>query len=123
MRTIQENSAAIVRSSGWTSRTTAVALAGKHMTAATKGVKASMTFRGTGFTYNWVATPASGRVYVYVDGTLAGTLDQYASSATRRSWTKTGLADKLHSVTFVVAGTRQAASSGFLASVDQVYVR
>ena len=80
----------------------------------------TFTFRGTAVRWYTVLGPAQGKANVYLDGTLKGTFDNYATSTTyNAARTFTGLSDAVHTISIRPLGTKQAASSGTLISVDR----
>jgi hypothetical protein len=68
-------------------------------------------------------SPRSGKAAVYIDGTLRAVVDLYRSySGCGVVYTSPGLSSATHTVTVVVLGTKNAASSGTAVAVDAVRV-
>jgi len=81
---------------------------------------AKVSFRGTGIDWFTYRGPDQGRAQVYLDGSLVGTVDNYAASPTfgvARSFT--GLADDVHTFRIVVLGDARPAADGALVSIDR----
>ena len=80
----------------------------------------SFRFRGTQVEWDTVTGPGMGRARVYIDGVLKATVDNY-SAISHYNVAKIygGLTDALHTITIVVTGTRQSASTGTVVAIDQ----
>ena len=88
------------------------------------GASASFTFAGTGVDWTTSQGPDQGRANVFIDGRLVKTVDGYAPHPTFgvvRSFT--GLADGVHTIRIVVAGSARRGASGTRVSVDRFVVR
>ena len=80
-----------------------------------EALSAIWALRGNQFT-----TLKQGKGNVYIDGTLKGTFDDYATTTKYgTAHTFTGLTDAVHTLAIRPLGTKQAASSGTLISVDR----
>jgi hypothetical protein len=84
MSTAQESDESVDLSPGWQSVADAKSYGGARQTAATQGEWAAFTF--TGREVAWVAQrgPAKGLADVYLDGTLAATVDLYKSTNAKK---------------------------------------
>jgi GH25 family lysozyme M1 (1,4-beta-N-acetylmuramidase) len=84
------------------------------------GAEASFPFTGTSVTWYTVTGPSQGLAYVYIDGVLKGSFNQYASSAhykVARSFS--GLTSASHKLRIVVRGMKGAtAGTGTYVSID-----
>src|SRR5438067_520938 len=84
------------------------------------GAGSSFRFNGTGV--KWIAyrDEWSGIARVYVDGTLTGTIDTYASPAAAQAvmYSVSGLASASHTLVIEVTGTKSASSGGAWVWVD-----
>jgi CSLREA domain-containing protein len=69
------------------------------------GSSAEITFTGEQFTLTYTQYPNRGSVEIYVDETLAGTLNEYGPSlAWQQTWTSPTFTNGIHTVRFVHAG-------------------
>ena len=101
-----ESSTAITRRGTWTSRTSTYAWGGRFRTASRTGASASLTFSGRGVAFVSRRSYASGKVKVYLDGTLKATINLYGSSRWRRlAYATTFAAAGTHTIKLVVVGT------------------
>ena len=84
------------------------------------GQDAVVSFRGTGITWIGFRGPWVGIANVYVDGTLAGTIDGYATAEAVQApmFTVTGLPLGMHTLTIEVTRTKNAASSDYVVISD-----
>jgi spore germination protein YaaH len=106
-RLVQQNAKSVIYGGTWQQSTYSYLSGGSSRYATTRGSSASYTFTGRGFA--WVATtgPSRGVARIYVDGTLAATIDTRADDLTyravvyARNWTSVGT----HTVRIVVLGT------------------
>jgi hypothetical protein len=75
---------------------------------------ATFTFTGTGVRWLGQRDQWAGKAKVYLDGVLKATVDLYADTTLPQSvlWSKTGLANKSHTLKVVVLGTKRAKSQG-----------
>jgi GH25 family lysozyme M1 (1,4-beta-N-acetylmuramidase) len=111
-------------SSTWSAVADGSADGGAYVVSDVAGASASLSFTGTGVTWISARGLGMGRAEIWVDGTLARTVDLYSPSAVfgvKRS--VTGLTDAPHRVTVVVEGTHRAASTGSSVAVDGWIIR
>ena len=93
--------------------------------SAQAGASVSATFNGT--TVQWIGSQNTngGIADVYIDGTLAGSVDTYTPAGKQYQqmlFSKTGLAAGSHTLQIVVTGQKNAASSGTSITLDAVNV-
>jgi hypothetical protein len=107
LKALQDGSAAIDRTGGWTTASDPNYWGGTERRASTEGAKATLTFDGRSFAWIGSMGPSRGSAKVYVDGTLVETVDLYASvTAYRRvlislSWNSSAT----RTIKVVVVGT------------------
>jgi hypothetical protein len=118
-KTYNDRDAAFVYSSGWTQVNDSRAINGEFMMSDVVGSSATFTFTGTKFSIIYKTGPVYGKMDVYVDGTLVGTINQYTGSALfQQKWSYSGtLATGTHKVKMVFASP-----AGGKNSVDAVSV-
>jgi hypothetical protein len=109
----------------WTSKALASYSGGTARVATSTASAVSYTFTGTGVTLIGMKSPGSGKASVYVDGVLAGTVDEYASATAYRLplFSKSGLAFGSHVIKVVPTGTRNTLSTSATFNVDAFCVR
>jgi hypothetical protein len=104
----------------WTTNTDFVAWSGGSAAAwNVGGSRATFSFTGTAVSWISVKCELCGTADVFVDGTLAGTVDMY--SATREQgvvFTATGLPVGTHTLAIDVTGTKNPASGDAYIAVD-----
>jgi GH25 family lysozyme M1 (1,4-beta-N-acetylmuramidase) len=108
----------------WRTRRVSAASGGSLSESDLAGASVSFTFAGTGVDWITFRGPDQGRANVFIDGTLAQTVDGYAPAPTFgvvRSFT--GLASGVHTIRIVVEGTARRAASGARVSIDRFDVR
>jgi hypothetical protein len=108
----------------WHTRRVSAASGGSLAESDLAGASVSFTFAGTGVDWITFRGPDQGRANVFIDGTLAQTVDGYAPAPTFgvvRSFT--GLASGVHTIRIVVEGTARRAASGARVSIDRFDVR
>jgi len=88
------------------------------------GAEASFPFTGTAVTWYTVTGPSQGLAYVYIDGVLKGSYNQYATSAHYKvARTFSGLAAATHTLRIVVRGVKgSSAGTGTYVSIDAIAV-
>jgi GH25 family lysozyme M1 (1,4-beta-N-acetylmuramidase) len=88
------------------------------------GAEASFPFTGTTVTWYTVTGPSQGLAYVYIDGVLKGSYNQYASSAHYKvARTFSGLTAAAHTIRIVVRGVKgSSAGTGTYVSIDAIAV-
>ena len=78
------------------------------------------TFRGTGIRWYTVLGTSMGKATVYVDSTLKGTFDQYASSTIyNASRFFGGLSNAVHTIRVIPTGTHRSGAGGSFVAVDR----
>jgi hypothetical protein len=99
---------------------TSRASGGTYARSDERGSTASFRFRGTRVEWDTVTGPGMGMARVYIDGVFKGTVNNY-SSITHYNVARvySGLSDAMHTITIVVTGTHQAASTGSVAAIDR----
>jgi len=116
----EQTSTAVVLTGSWTTNNLAANSGGSAVLSMNAGDSATFSFNGTGA--NWIAyrDEWSGIAKVYVDGTLAGSVDTYStpSAAQATAYSVAGLAAGSHTLTVQVTGTKSAASGGSWVWVD-----
>jgi hypothetical protein len=114
-----DRDAAFVYSSGWTQVNDSRAINGEFMMTDVVGSSVTFTFTGTKFSIIYKTGPVFGKMDVYVDGILVGTINQYTGSALfQQKWSYSGtLATGTHMVKMVFASP-----AGGKNSVDAVSV-
>jgi hypothetical protein len=118
---IEDGDSAVSYSGGWNTGNTAKAWSGG--TAAVgfaEGHNAFVDFRGTGVRWISFRAPYAGIANVYVDGTLAGTVDLYApqEAVGLAAFTASGLTLGAHTLRIEVTRTKNAASGDYLITID-----
>ena len=118
-KTYNDRDAAFVYSSGWTQVNDSRAINGEFMMSDVVGSSATFTFTGTKFSIIYKTGPVFGKMDVYVDGTLVGTINQNTSTALfLQKWSYSGtLATGTHQVKMVFASP-----SGGKVSVDAISI-
>jgi hypothetical protein len=101
-----ESSRSIVRRGVWIYHISTSAWGGHYRTASRLGASARLTFSGRAVAFISRRSVASGKVRVYLDGTLRATVNLYGATAWRRiayvaSWPSMGT----HTIKLVVVGT------------------
>jgi hypothetical protein len=105
---------------GWQTVAAPGASGGQFAESDLAGTSVTFTFRGTAIGWYIVLGPNQGKANVYIDGTLKGTFDDYAATTKYgTAHTFTGLTDAVHTLAIRPLGTKQAASSGTLISIDR----
>ena len=116
---IEDTDARVVYAGSWFTKVNGNHSASSAHLAMDAGRTATLSFEGSGIRWIGHKDPWSGIARVYVDGTLAATVDTY--SATSRSQTvlyETTVAPGAHTLRIEVTQTRNAASGGFWIWVD-----
>lgn len=92
----------------------------RYARSATGGSRVAFAFYGGGVDWFTITGPSEGKALVYVDGVLSRTYDNYGT-ATRFRVRRTiaGLAERVHVVTIIVTGTKNAASAGTNVAFDR----
>jgi SpoIID/LytB domain protein len=117
---VQETATAVRFAGTWTAGTSSRLSGGAQKWSATSGSTAILAFEGNAVT--WIGNRASsyGKAYVYVDGHLASTVDQYArvTAYSQRLFTLSGLKYGDHTLKIVVTHLRNRAARGYVTAVD-----
>jgi len=95
---------------------------GADVSTTQKTATLTVSFRGTGITWNALLGPNDGRAKVVIDGVTVATEDLYAAVASHADFTFGGLADTSHTVKITVLGTKQAASTDTAVTLHQITV-
>jgi hypothetical protein len=117
---VQQNDPSLIYSGNWYLNSNPLMSGGSAVLATDPGSNATLTFTGSGV--QWIAyrDQWSGIANVYLDGTLNGTIDTYASPQQAQSvaFAISGLVPGLHTLTIGVTGTHDVASAGSWVWVD-----
>ncbi len=116
---VEETGTSAVYSGSWNAGSSTYASGGTYRDSSSTGDSIAYTFNGTGIT--WVAHkhPAAGIARVYIDSVYQQDVDLYGSDDYQQlAYTKTGLSEASHTIEVEVAGTKNAASTGFEVNVD-----
>jgi len=81
---VQESSAAVQRSAGWTGYASSYALGGKSTSATRAGTSMRYTFTGAGIALVGPKGSTRGRAEVWLDGVLVGTVNEYTKTSGSR---------------------------------------
>ncbi len=84
--------------------------------------EAVFAFWGTGVEWGTVRRPDQGRASIFVDGVLAGTVDNYAAGTSVQPRSFTGLVLGRHELRIVVLGTSRPRSEGTKVAIDSFTV-
>lgn len=108
-----DQSSAFAYSANWTNVIDSQAYKGEYQLTKVIGSSVTFSFTGQSFTVIYKAGPVLGKMDVYVDGKLIGTLNEYASSpANQKKWKYSGtLATGAHKVKLVLTGPTNARGS------------
>lgn len=87
-----------------------------------QGASATLQFQGSGITWNAFVGPNDGMARVTIDGTVVDTPDLYAPGFTFQDFTYAGLGPGTHTITILVLGTKQAASSDVVVTLNSLTV-
>ncbi len=117
---IEQNASGVTRSGTWYNIVSSSASGGSYMRSNTTGNFATFTFTGTGVRWIGIASTTGGIANVTLDGTAAGTVDQYAPSATfgRVMFQRTGLSSGRHTLKITVSGRKNASATAAHTFVD-----
>ncbi len=107
VHTVQDSSRAIAWTGRWARTLSITASGGSTRFTGTRGRAATLVFRGRAFAIVAPLGPTRGRLQVWIDGVLAGVVDEHhASNVARRViFRRSGLAAANHTVRVVVLGT------------------
>ncbi len=124
-RIIRENDPAMSYGGTWSSSSTyAGAINNDEHWSATTSNYAQLTF--TGESVKWIGLTAAnqGKANVYMDGVLQTTVDLYSAATNMQQvlYSQTGLTGGSHTIKVVIAGTKNASSTGFTANLDSFIV-
>jgi hypothetical protein len=117
---VEQNSSQVSVTGDWSVNNLAVHSGSSAILSMTAGSKASFTFNGTGATWIAYRDEWSGIARVYVDGTLKGQVDTYATPGVAKNavYSVTGLTAGTHTLVVEATGTRSSASGGSWVWVD-----
>jgi hypothetical protein len=106
-RVVQDNSSTLSRTGSWGRYYNKYMSGGQTRYGRTAGTSAALTFTGRGIAVVMPYGPGRGKAQIWVDGTLAGTVDTYRSSlaARRIVFTRTWATKAKHVVKVVILGT------------------
>jgi M6 family metalloprotease-like protein len=124
LQTFQENDRNHTQYGNWYFWNDTSLSGGYASTANVTGAAAIFKFKGTNVTWKTAKFSNSGKTAVYLDGVKVKTFDGY--SATSQSgvtgYSKSGLANNVHTLKLVVTGQKNASSTGTYADVDRFLV-
>lgn len=108
-----DQSSTFVYSSNWKDVVDSQAYQGEYQLTKVIGSSVTLTFTGQSFTVIYKAGPLLGKMDVYIDSKLIGTLNEYASSPTyQKKWKYSGtLATGSHKLKLVLVGPTNARGS------------
>ena len=117
--TVTEDTARAITWSGWTGVT-----AGTNGYRVASAAGSEIKFSGDMTGVEWVTRfgPDQGNARVYVDGNSAGTLDLYSPTAQGNAHVFVSTDTGFHTITIVVAGTKDASSTGTAVAFDGLVV-
>jgi hypothetical protein len=87
-----------------------------------KNASFNVRFRGTGISWNALVGPNNGKASVLIDGKSVATQDLYAPGFSSQNFAYSGLSYGLHTLKIVVLGTKQAASSDTIITLNSLAV-
>jgi hypothetical protein len=124
---LQESNAAVTYNGAWSTQNITNASGGSLKFASAAGASASLTSISNALNVGWIAHKAAdrGKAEVWLDGTLANTVDLYSSTLQLRKsvFVKNALNPAVaHTVEVRVLGTKNASSSGTRVDVDAFVV-
>ena len=118
---IQETSTPVSYVGSWSHEDTQRAWSGgTAATSTAAAARATLTFSGTGVSWMAFRGPQAGIARVFLDGTLAATVDLFAPAEEVRAtvFTATALGDTSHTLAIEVTGEKNWLSSGSVVVVD-----
>jgi hypothetical protein len=87
-----------------------------------QGASATLQFQGSRITWNAFVGPNDGMAEITIDGTIVGDRDLYAPDYGYQDLTYTGFGPGTHTFTITVLGTKQAASSDVVVTLNRLTV-
>jgi hypothetical protein len=116
----EQNNPALTYTGSWLVHASAAHSGGSALLAIDKGSRVTVTFDGSGISWNSYLDEWSGIARVYVDGLLSATVDTYRSPAQAQAavYAINGLGPGTHTLTVEVTGTRNPTSGGSWIWVD-----
>lgn len=118
--TVDDSSAQVTYSSGWSVYTDSGDLNGSHHETTSSGKYAQFTF--TGASIKWISQTDTnyGTASVYIDGTLVSTVDLYSASDLYQQtvYSNSSLASGSHTIKIVCNHTKNSKSSSYYVTVD-----
>jgi hypothetical protein len=116
--TVVEDTAPAVTWSSWTGVDDPTANGGTLHASHRKNATATLHFTGTSVTWLLRKGPDQGRATVLIDGVKKATVDGYAATPGDATLTYGGLANRSHTLTIKVLGTKRAAATAANVTVD-----
>jgi hypothetical protein len=116
--TVVEDTALPIAWTSWTGVTDPGANGGTLRLSQRANATAVLHFTGTSVKWLVRKGPDRGRATVLIDGASKGTVDTYAATPTNATLTYAGLANRAHTLTIKVLGTRRAGATGANVPVD-----
>jgi len=115
-----DSSLSQLTATSWSTRSGSKFYGGSTRSTSTVGRKMTVPFRGRSVTWYGTRGKSFGKAKVYVDGVYQKTVDGYYRKAlyNRALFTKTGLADKPHTLTIVVIKSKNKKATGRRVDVD-----
>ncbi len=103
----------------WAAVSASGADGGTYRSARFSGTEMSFVFSGTSIAWRTIRGPAMGQAFVYIDGTLKGTFDNYSSSTTYKYMRAfLNLNPGTHTIRIKVASTRNSKATDRIIAVD-----
>jgi len=120
----EENSSRLTLSGFMARATSRVFSGGAYTYSVRAGATISTVFRGTDLRVLGSVGPSYGNVEIIIDGVSRGIVSTYAGSYSHHVaiYSESGFADGAHTLTIVVCGTGEAASSGVVVIFDAIEV-
>ncbi|HEY3414852.1 MAG TPA: Ig-like domain-containing protein [Armatimonadota bacterium] len=89
------------------------------------GPALSFQFKGTAISWYGTKGAASGKAYVYIDGSRKATIDLYRSATAykQRLWTSAPLSNAVHTIKIVVVGSKRSTAKGYDVSFDSFAIK
>lgn len=116
--TVVDDTAPAVTWSSWTGVSDPTANGGTLRISAKANATAVFHFTGTSVKWLLRKAPDQGRATVLIDGVNKGTVDGYAASPANATLVYSGLANRAHTLTVKVLGTKRAAATAANVTVD-----
>ncbi len=116
----EETNGAVVLSGDWAANNMASHSGGSAVLSMTAGSRATFSFNGTDVSWIAYRDEWSGIARIYMDGTVVGQIDTYASPASAQAgmYSINNLSPGIHSLVVEVTGTQSVSSGGAWVWVD-----